>query len=83
MVELNTRMYAITVAEHSEYGIPYLGFRGTPVGIDVFKVLDTGIRPVIDGGLAGRGGLIGTGILRAPMDCFAAAEADWLARYSQ
>ena len=74
MVEMNTRMYDITVAEHPEYLIPYLGFRGSPVGIDVFKVLDTGIQPVIDGGLAGRGGgQIGAGILRAPMDCFTAA----------
>lgn len=82
MVAMNTKMYGITVAEHPEYRIPYLGFRGTPVGIDVFKVLDTGIQPVIDGGLAGRGGgQIGAGILRAPMDCFAAAGAGWHARY--
>lgn len=83
MVAMNTRMYDITVAEHPEYLVPYLGFRGTPVGIDVFKVLATGIQPVIDGGLAGRGGgQIGAGILRAPMDCFAAAAAGWERLYS-
>lgn len=82
MVAMNERMYEITVAEHPHYKIPYLGFRGSPLGIDVFKVLGTGIQPVIDGGLAGRGGgQIGAGILRAPLDCFAAAGEGWSARY--
>jgi hypothetical protein len=76
MVEMNERMYRITVAEHPEYRIPFLAFRGSPVGIDVFKVVETGIQPVIDGGLAGRGGgQIGAGILRAPMECFTKAAA--------
>jgi hypothetical protein len=63
------------VAEHPDFLIPYFGFRGTPVGIDVFKVTQTGVTPVIDGGLAGKnGGQIGAGILRAPLACFTAAE---------
>ena len=71
MAELNEAMYRITVAEHPHFRIPYFGYRGTPVGIDVFKVLETGILPAIDGGLAGRdGGQIGAGILRAPIECF-------------
>ncbi|HVQ93317.1 MAG TPA: DUF1116 domain-containing protein [Mycobacteriales bacterium] len=82
MVAMNERMYEITVAEHPEYRIPYLGFRGTPVGIDVFRVLATGIQPVIDGGLAGRGGgQIGAGILRAPLPCFDSAATAWTERY--
>jgi len=82
MVRLNTLMYDITVAEHPNFKIPYFGFRGTPVGIDLFKVLQTGITPVIDGGLAGRnGGQIGAGILRAPLDCFTAAERAYLRAY--
>src|SRR5262249_55457916 len=77
MIRLNSLMYDITVAEHPDFLIPYYGFRGSPVGIDVFKVAQTGVTPVIDGGLAGKnGGQIGAGILRAPLDCFtAAAEA--------
>ena len=72
---MNTSMYDITVAEHPDFLIPYFGFRGTPVGIDVFKVTRTGITPVIDGGLAGKnGGQLGAGILRAPLACFMAAE---------
>lgn len=76
MVANNLAMYAITVGEHPDFRIPYFGFRGSPVGIDVLKVVDTGIVPLIDGGLAGRGGgQIGAGVLMAPMECFTAAAA--------
>jgi Protein of unknown function (DUF1116) len=82
MVAMNSLMYDITVAEHPDFKIPYFGFRGTPVGIDIFKVTQTGIQPVIDGGLAGKGGgQVGAGILRAPLDCFAAAAAAWSRTY--
>ena len=73
---MNELMYRITVAEHPDFKIPYFGFRGSPVGIDAVLVADTGIQPVIDGGLAGRnGGQIGAGVLRAPVSCFADAAA--------
>ena len=82
MIRMNSDMYQITVAEHPDFKIPYFGFRGTPVGIDIVKVAETGIRPVIDGGLAGRnGGQIGAGILRAPAECFAAAVAAYREKY--
>jgi hypothetical protein len=82
MIRMNGRMYEITVGEHDEYRIPFFGFRGSPVGIDVFRVLSTGIQPVIDGGLAGRdGGQIGAGILRAPLACFATAREAYVERY--
>ena len=44
------------VAEHPEFKIPYFGFRGTPVGNDVHKVVATGITPVMDVGVPGRAG---------------------------
>ena len=80
---MNETMYDITVAEHPDYLVPYFGYRGTPVGIDVFKVVETGINPVIDGGLAGRNGVgqIGAGILKAPMECFVAARDAYVERY--
>ncbi len=82
MAELNEAMYEITVGEHPEYKIPYFGFRGTPVGIDAFKVLETGIQPVMDIGIAGRSGRqIGAGILRAPLACFEQAVAAYAAKY--
>jgi hypothetical protein len=82
MIRMNSAMYDITVAEHPDFKIPYFGFRGTPVGIDIFRVTSTGTTPVIDGGLAGKnGGQIGAGILRAPIDCFAAAAAAYQVKY--
>lgn len=66
-------MYEITLAEHETYRIPALDFRGTPLGIDVRKVVETGITPVIDTGIAHREagvGQIGAGLSAAPMECF-------------
>lgn len=83
MVEMNHAMYRITLAEHPEFKIPYLGFRGAPVGIDIHRVAATGIVPVMDIGVAGRkGGQIGAGILRAPMACFTAAVEAYAQRYA-
>src|SRR5207248_2670563 len=74
MIAMNREMYDITLGEHPELKIPYFGFRGVPVGIDVHKVVATGITPVMDIGVAGHGGgQIGAGVLRAPLECFSAA----------
>jgi hypothetical protein len=71
MVRRNLEMYEITVGEHPHFLIPSLGFRGTPTGIDVERVIRTGILPVMDVGIAGRdGGQIGAGVIRAPAECF-------------
>jgi Protein of unknown function (DUF1116) len=64
---------AIALAEHPRYRVPVLGDRGAPVGIDVHKVRETGILPVIDIVMmhreAGRG-LLGFGLVSPPMACF-------------
>jgi Protein of unknown function (DUF1116) len=84
MVRANRRMYEITVAEHPEFRIPYFGFRGVPVGIDVELVLRTGITPVLDIGVAGQGGgQIGAGIFRAPAQCFERAWTAYAERYRE
>jgi hypothetical protein len=61
------------------FTIPALNFRGTPTGIDVLKVVETGITPVLDTGAAHKEpgkGQVGAGIVRMPMDAFVkAAEA--------
>jgi hypothetical protein len=77
MIARNLELYKITVGENPDYLIPALGYRGTPTGIDIFKVLDTKVLPTMDIGIAGRnGGQIGAGVVRAPMECFeSAAEA--------
>jgi hypothetical protein len=74
MVERNEAMYRITHGEHPHYEIPYFQFRGVPVGIDVRRVVDEGVTPVMNMGIPGsQGGQIGAGCLKAPMACFEAA----------
>jgi hypothetical protein len=66
-------MYEITFSEHENFTIPVLNFRGTPLGIDVRKVMETGILPRINTGIAHKDpgvGMVGAGILRAPEKCF-------------
>jgi hypothetical protein len=66
-------MYEITFSEHENLTIPALNFRGTPLGIDVRKVMETGILPRINTGIAHKApgvGMVGAGILRAPEKCF-------------
>lgn len=82
MVEANLAMYDITVAEHPELKIPYLRFRGVPSGIDIHRVVATGITPIMDIGVAGKaGGQIGAGSFRAPMECFQDAAAAYAETY--
>jgi len=75
-VETTSRMYEITATEHEAFQIPNLNFRGTPFGIDIRKVVETGITPVINTGIAHRKpgiGQIGAGLTEAPMACFVKA----------
>jgi hypothetical protein len=68
-------MERITLARNSAYGLPSLGFAGTPTGIDARRVVETGVAPVINTGIAHREegvGQIGAGIARAPIACFEA-----------
>ncbi len=82
MVERNLRMYEITVGENTDFHIPFLKYRGTPTGIDIFKVIEAGIEPVMDIGIAGRdGGQIGAGSVRAHPGCFEKAAAAYRERY--
>jgi hypothetical protein len=72
---LNTtlEMYEITVAEHKLFTIPYLEFRGSPTGIDIRKVVELGITPRINTGIAHKEagiGQIGAGLVRPPMTMF-------------
>jgi Protein of unknown function (DUF1116) len=83
MVEANLAMYEIAAGEHPEFRIPYFRFRGVPTGIDIHRVVATGITPVLDIGIAGKtGGQIGAGSYRAPIECFTAAVEEYVRRYS-
>jgi len=75
-IEFTKRMYEITLAENNAYQIPVLGFRGTPTGIDVLKVVETGIVPAINTGIAHKEpgiGMVGAGLVTPPISCFRAA----------
>ncbi len=72
-LQTTLEMYEITFGEHESFTIPALNFRGTPLGIDVRKVMETGILPQINTGIAHKNpgvGMVGAGILRAPEKCF-------------
>jgi hypothetical protein len=69
-------MYEITAGEHAAFTIPALNFRGTPVGVDVRKVMRSGLTPRLNTGIAHREpglGMVGAGLVQAPKGCFAAA----------
>lgn len=75
-IETTQRMYEITAGEHETFRIPNLNFRGTPIGIDIRRVVETGITPVINTGIAHRKagiGQIGAGLTAAPLECFVKA----------
>jgi hypothetical protein len=77
-LESTLEMYAICVAEHPEWTIPALGFRGVPIGIDLRRVVETGILPRINTGIAHREagiGQIGFGLVRPPLEPFREALA--------
>lgn len=75
-LSVTQEMYQITAGEHEFFTAPVLNFRGTPLGIDVRKVMATGILPFINTGIAHKEpgvGMVGAGLTRAPKQCFEAA----------
>jgi hypothetical protein len=69
-------MRHITLGRNTAFTLPALNFTGTPAGIDARKVLDTGILPVINTGIAHKQagiGQIGAGVTAAPLACFTQA----------
>jgi len=76
LMQAQLEMYDITIAENNHFRLPVLENRGTPLGVDVRKVLETGIRPFITTGIIHREagvGQVGAGRVRAPIACFEAA----------
>lgn len=72
-IRYTREMFEISVARHTHYKIPAMDFVGTPVGVDLRKVVDTGITPIINTGIAHREpgvGQVGAGLLYAPMVMF-------------
>jgi len=77
-------MYEITAGEHSHFTIPNLDFRGTPVGIDIRKVVELGITPRVNTGIAHKNagvGQVGAGLVRPPMKIFEDALIAYATKY--
>ena len=74
----------IALGEHSDYRVPALSNRGAPIGVDVRRVVETGVRPTIDIVMVhpepGRG-VVGFGLTQPPFACFEAAVAAFDTRY--
>ncbi len=69
-------MLEITVGSNPEWTIPALDFTGVPTGIDIRRVVETGLVPTVNTGIAHREagvGQVGAGVVRAPMACFVEA----------
>ena len=66
-------MSQITVGENPEWTIPAMDYMGVPTGIDIRLVVESGLAPTINTGIAHKDpgvGQIGAGVVRAPMACF-------------
>lgn len=75
-IAYTTEMYSVTFGANPAFTLPPLGFAAAPAGIDALRVVDTGIEPVINTGIAHRDpgvGQVGAGVTRAPLACFSAA----------
>lgn len=77
-------MYKITFGKNKFFTLPILDFIGAPMGIDIRKVVETGITPYINTAIAHREmghGIIGIGVARAPINCFINALKAFADRY--
>jgi hypothetical protein len=77
-------MYEITYVEHKYFTMPPLDFRGTPTGIDIRKVVEKGITPRVNTGIAHREpgvGQVGAGLVRPPMAMFEEAVVAFAQEY--
>jgi hypothetical protein len=66
-------MAEITVGSNPAWSIPAMDFAGVPTGIDIRLVVETGLVPTINTGIAHREpgvGQVGAGIVKAPLKCF-------------
>lgn len=77
--DLTERLAAVCAGRSSRFKIPVLDNVGTPLGVDVRKVVELGTTPAVTTGILHRSdgtGQIGAGVAEAPLDCFADALAD-------
>ena len=77
-------MYEISIGENNIFTLPAFNFRGSPTGIDIIKIAETGITPVLDTGAAHKipgKGQVGAGIVRMPQEAFISAAEAFVEKY--
>jgi hypothetical protein len=83
-IKYTKQMREITMTLNDMFSLPILDFQGTATGIDLRKVIRTGILPVIDTAIAHKEpgiGMIGAGLVRPPIDAFKKALHAYGAKY--
>jgi hypothetical protein len=78
-------MYEITFAEHKYFTIPFLDFRGTPTGVDIRKVVEKGLLPRVNTGVAHKDpgvGQVGAGVVSPPANIFEDALIAFAEKYN-
>jgi hypothetical protein len=84
-VNATLEMYEITFGESKYFTMPVLDFRGTPTGIDLRKVVELGITPRINTGIAHKNagvGQVGAGLVRPPLKIFEDAIIAFAEKYN-
>ncbi|MBG9986928.1 acyl-CoA synthetase FdrA [Facklamia sp. DSM 111018] len=72
-VRISDEQSKIVAGQNPNWSIPTWDFRGTNLGIDIRKVVETGIEPIINTGIAHKEagvGQVGAGTVTAPLECF-------------
>lgn len=72
-LDISNEMAKITTTHNPNWTIPTWDFQGSVMGIDIRKVVETGITPMINTGIAHKEpgvGQVGAGTVRAPLGCF-------------
>lgn len=85
-IRLTEQMDLICVGRSTRFTLPTWGMRGSPVGVDVRKVVELGITPRVTTGIlhnSDGSGQIGAGVAVAPIEVFVKALMDLDARIPQ
>lgn len=72
-LKISNDMTEITIDHNSNFPVPTWDFKGIVLGIDARKVVETGILPVINTGIAHKiagKGQVGAGTVTPPLECF-------------
>ena len=66
-------MERICAGQSGRFKLPFLDFRGSPIGVDVRRVVESELTPAVNTGIlhaSDGSGQIGAGVARAPIHCF-------------